>query len=562
MQDGSPTPRSGLRRPRSQPGARARARVPGAADQRARATFAGRGQELAARAAPGRERLRARRGGSRPWRTTCARPGAVGDRRGDPGPGQGPGRGRRAEAAAATLRRARIDLLNADGYWPEPPEFTAARERLVEVSLLLGDLALREDKFELAEYELASAEVYRGHLEPEKQAFRERLLADSALSRDARRFAAEGDERFAEGRWSAAAAAYQRALEKKPDPELTRRRARCLALAEAEEARSAQDPAREREALGRALDFGAERERWTGRLAELDRALYARALAAGDRAFAAAGERGQGWQAAIDAYDAALAYDPQGTQALVGRADAYALRDLPAGMVLVAIPRARLAEGASAARVDPGETLRFYLDRLGDPPAFAEFVRRGSYAERAVVGRRLEPQRASFVDASGLAAPRAGSGATPMREQEPVTGVSYYEAEACARASSAKRLPTTREWTLGACFHPRTAGARSLGRRGQPQALASFKSLRVGEVGGPDQSPWGALDLGFNVSEWTQGDAPTVKGFSLAFFPHDVEVGVRAWRKTPAPQARMRSLGFRCARDVQAPPPSSAERAR
>lgn len=114
-------------------------------------------------------------------------------------------------------------------------------------------------------------------------------------------------------------------------------------------------------------------------------------------------------------------------------------------------------------------------------------------------------------------------GARPLDPQEPVTGVSWYEAEAYARWAG-KRLPTEVEWEYAArwdpCGDPRlypwgdeppTAERASFGlERWRPDAVGAHPAGR---------SAFGLLDMAGGAWEWTRTPFLPYPGFQP--FPYD-----------------------------------------
>jgi ergothioneine biosynthesis protein EgtB len=156
----------------------------------------------------------------------------------------------------------------------------------------------------------------------------------------------------------------------------------------------------------------------------------------------------------------------------------------------------------------------------------------------------------------------------------PVTGISWYEAEAYARFVG-KRLPTEAEWEKAASWEESTKQKRrfSWGDRGPTPEFCNFNNHYWGTtpVGSFPQgaSPYGCLDMTGNVWEWTAdpfGPFPGFKPFpypeySEAWFDGDHRVlkgGSWATRRTVLRTSfrnffrrhfRIAFAGLRCATD-------------
>jgi dienelactone hydrolase len=208
--------------------------------------------------------------------------------------------------------------------------------------------------------------------------------------------------------------------------------------------------------------------------------------------------------------------------------------------------------------VPPGlsaELQQYFIDRFEvTNDEYQQFVRNGGYANTKFWRTAIDTKR--LVDRTGLAAPREWMGQVPPERKgnHPVTGVSWYEADAFC-ASEGKRLPTFFEWEKAA-----RDGISSPIDVVMPWGSMSavVRTERRANFGGKGTVPVDSLPFGIsaygvhalagNAKEWLSnpsGDGYTLAGGSWqdpAYLFSELGA-LPAETATPA-------IGFRCARTV------------
>lgn len=165
-------------------------------------------------------------------------------------------------------------------------------------------------------------------------------------------------------------------------------------------------------------------------------------------------------------------------------------------------------------------------------------------------------QYREFILATGYKTPSGWSSQDypPDKGNNPVVNVSYQDAEAYAKWAK-KRLPTEAEWEKAA----RGTDGRTYPWGNKFEAGIAQTTESVALFGGPvngfprDVSPYGVIDMGGNVSEWTSDwyDAAkkmrVVKGGSWAQLSHLA----RCASKDGVTEGSVSQLiGFRCVADA------------
>lgn len=234
---------------------------------------------------------------------------------------------------------------------------------------------------------------------------------------------------------------------------------------------------------------------------------------------------------------------------------------LPAGMVLVEGGQYRLAGSYRPSERVVGLS-DFFIDRCEvSNRDFEQFVRDGGYRKRELWkepfidgGKTLsfDEAMARFHDTTSVAGPRSWSGGAPPPglENHPVTDITWYEAAAFAEWKG-KKLPSVYQWeraarslstvTIGIVLPwatifegvDVTERANFLGRGTMPVDSMPFGA-----------SPWGALHMAGNVSEWCRN--PLAPGYAARGGSY--RDAIYAFGQTAAypPFYSAPTLGFRC----------------
>ena len=215
---------------------------------------------------------------------------------------------------------------------------------------------------------------------------------------------------------------------------------------------------------------------------------------------------------------------------------------------------------------------------------YEEFIADGGYSRPELWSERGWAHRT----AEGLVSPqfwerdadgswwrRAFGVTAPIKPDQPVVHVSFFEAEAYARWAG-KRLPTEAEWEKAARFDPATATVRKYpwgdAEPTEVHANLGQRHLEPADVGAypAGASPLGVQQLMGDVWEWTSSDFEPYPGFEPFPYAEYSEVFLRGdykvlrggsfgtdevacrgtFRNWDHPIRRQIFAGFRCARDV------------
>lgn len=201
---------------------------------------------------------------------------------------------------------------------------------------------------------------------------------------------------------------------------------------------------------------------------------------------------------------------------------------------------------------------KFYIDKMEvSNENFLNFIINRGYEkeifwpeEMNIKGEILNKDKAleHFVDKSGNHGPREWSGSMyPTGEgQKPVTGITWYEANAYAKFVG-KRLPSFEEWWRAALGNPNIYLQEKLIRQMNFGQLESGKINKVMDnIAG--LSEFGALNMAGNVREWTNTFIDNNKVIYVGGSWKDPEyIFDPNWRDSYPPYLSDNVIGFRCA---------------
>ncbi len=224
----------------------------------------------------------------------------------------------------------------------------------------------------------------------------------------------------------------------------------------------------------------------------------------------------------------------------------------------------------------------FFIDRhTVTNGAFQEFVDLDGYRKPELWSADVRDSLELFIDLTNHPAPRSWSNGRhdDSMADHPVTGISWYEADAFARWAG-KRLPSDAEW-VKAALSPRSSMVSSAPRKRYPWGNAYAKgkanlwsTQRAGTVavaefpeGGTSE---GVRQMVGNVWEWTVDPLATwlysgeltancIDFRSLRGGAFDTYVEAQASPLAASGDsafARKHNIGFRCVLDLDAVPPS------
>lgn len=264
--------------------------------------------------------------------------------------------------------------------------------------------------------------------------------------------------------------------------------------------------------------------------------------------------------AAVAALDQSTAIVPEG-DVLLGTVDELLDDVRPAALQA-------LASGLRVTRVTP-----LFLDRYPvTNRQYYDFVASGAYSEMPLWDEAIWPAVFDFVDRTGNPGPRYWRDGcyAAGKEDHPVVGVSWFEAEAYARWAG-RRLPTDAEWVKAACWPVSLSPGAPLQRRYPWGDTMDRERANLWGSGPGDTVPvtafaegtsvGGVCQLIGNVWEWTAenfrpsdhpcGDVSLAVPMKClrggAFDTYFDNQATCRFASGESPLARKHNIGFRCA---------------
>jgi len=194
----------------------------------------------------------------------------------------------------------------------------------------------------------------------------------------------------------------------------------------------------------------------------------------------------------------------------------------------------------------------FFIDRHPVTNSdYDRFIKAGGYNDK----KYWSDEGWKYIKDNRYTDPRFWRNAEWNKQNYPVVGVSWYEADAYARWAK-KQLPTEAMWEKAARgidgrLYPWGDELPDVGRCNFGNKIGKTTPVNKYESG---LSPYGAYDMAGNVWEWCEDwyDMPNVRRVLRGGCYRNDKVGIRSsWRGRGYPGARRNNVGgFRCARTV------------
>jgi serine/threonine protein kinase/formylglycine-generating enzyme required for sulfatase activity len=265
------------------------------------------------------------------------------------------------------------------------------------------------------------------------------------------------------------------------------------------------------------------------------------------------------WKQAAELLKKALSFRPENQRARKLKSEVAAAASCPENMIYMFSGKLSAGSTVLDDRNPPREVFVdfFYIDMFEvTNTEYKAFVDAGGYQEEKFWDTEGFEQIKVFTDRTGKPGPATWESSTfPLgKEDFPVTGISWYEAQAYARWAG-KRLPTEEEWEKAASYNPENDNKFTYPWGDQWNAdYGNFRDDEVTKFGSfpNDVSPAGCFDMGGNAFEWTASSYKekyrVIRGGSVGLSESTLKRFARTTkRKCPKPSYRSKNTGFRCA---------------